>query len=304
MDTRFLEYILALAETGNMTKAAKKLYISQPTLSQFLARQETELGAALFQRANGKYTLTPVGELYADYARKVLSMTDMLEKDIYKLSTATHIVIGTSTSSALKMLVHILPEFCKAYPQAELTLADGHNMRTISAAISKGEVDIAFGSFPSLELYKGHSIELRREEVLLAAPRSHPSVQAMPPDGRGLSCAEFEAQFGSTPLILQMQGSCIRALVDAFLDSRQPRLIACNTNDAPSICDMIASNIGVGFIPADHAAASPQIVCCSLEPRLYRIHSVLYRKDLKLSDPFRLLIELAQKYTAGQGRCG
>ena len=46
MDKRYLEYILALAETGNMTKAARKLYVSQPTLSQFLSKQESEIGRA------------------------------------------------------------------------------------------------------------------------------------------------------------------------------------------------------------------------------------------------------------------
>lgn len=299
MDTRFLEYILALAETGNMTRAAKKLYISQPTLSQFLARQEAELGAALFQRANGKYTLTPVGELYADYARKVLSMTEMLEKDIRRLSMATHIVIGTSTASALKMMVQILPDFCKAYPEAELTLADNHNMRTVSAAIGRGEVDIAFGTIPSPELHEGHSIELQREEVLLAVSRRHPYARRVPDsEGHALTRAEFEEHFGATPLIMQMDGSCIRYLADSFLGSGQPRTIACYTNDAPSICDMVSSGIGIGFIPAGNAENRPDIACYTLEPKPYRIHSVLYRKDLTLTEPFRLLIELAQNYMA------
>ena len=75
MDIRYLKYILALAETGNMTRAAKSLYVSQPTLSQFLTKQETELGSPLFQRSNGTYTLTSAGILYAEYARKVLSLT-------------------------------------------------------------------------------------------------------------------------------------------------------------------------------------------------------------------------------------
>lgn len=304
MDTRFLEYILALAETGNMTRAAKKLYISQPTLSQFLARQEAELGAALFQRANGKYTLTPVGELYAEYARKVLSMTEMLEKDIRRLSMATHIVIGTSTASALKMMVQILPDFCKAYPEAELTLADNYNMRTVSAAIGRGEMDIAFGTIPSPELHRGHSIELRREEVLLAVPREHPYARQLPGgEGHALTRAEFEERFSTTPLILQMDGSCIRYLVDNFLGNA-PRTIACITNDAPSICEMVSSGIGIGFVPAGHAADHPGIICYPLEPGLCRIHSVLYREDLTLTEPFRLLIELAQNYMASRLRQG
>ena len=61
MDTRYLEYILVLAETGNMTRAASKLFISQPTLSQFLAKQEQEIGTPLFLRTGGVYTPHPCG---------------------------------------------------------------------------------------------------------------------------------------------------------------------------------------------------------------------------------------------------
>lgn len=296
MDTRFLEYILVLAETGNMTKAAKKLYISQPTLSQFLARHETEIGAALFERKNGKYCLTPAGELYADYARLVLSLTDKLEKDIYKLCTASHIVVSTTTLSAFRFLVQILPDFCKAYPQVELTMMDHYSLRALDAAIRKGEVDIAFTAVPSLEPYQGQCIELRREEIMLIVPRSHPYTQnALAKGIQSVTQAEFKQYFKDTPLIQQLSGSCIRYLIDAFLDS-QPRITVCNTNNGQSICDMVSDNMGIGFVAADYAAEAANVVSFSLEPKMYRYHSILYRKDLKLTTPFQLLIELTQKY--------
>ncbi len=85
MDKRYLEYILALAETGNMTRAARSSYVSQPTLSQFLAKQEQEIGAPLFQRSGGVYTLTPV-ETSRTTPVKVLALTHTLEKDIERIS--------------------------------------------------------------------------------------------------------------------------------------------------------------------------------------------------------------------------
>lgn len=296
MDTRFLEYILVLAETGNMTKAAKKLYISQPTLSQFLARHETEIGTALFERRNGKYCLTAAGELYAEYARLVLSLTDKLEKDIYKLCTASHIVVGTTTLSAFRFLVQILPDFCKAYPQVELTMMDHFSLRTLDAAIRKGEVDIAFTAVPSPEPYQGHCIALRREEILLIVPRGHPYARHAAAAGiQSVTQAEFMRCFQDTPLILQLSGSCIRYLIDAFLGGR-PRAAICNTSSGQSICDMVSDNMGIGFVSADYAADAPNVACFSLEPKIYRYHSILYRKDLKLTAPFQLLIELTQKY--------
>ncbi len=299
MDTRFLQYILVLAETGNMTKAAKKLYISQPTLSQFLARHETEIGTALFERKNGKYSLTPAGELYADYARLVLSLTEKLEKDIRKLCTTAPIVIATATSSALNRLVQILPIFCKAYPQVELTVMDHHTLQSVDAAIAKGEVDLAFAALPSPGVFPENAIELRREEVRLIVPAGHPAAQQVLREGvQRVTRADFDRFFAEIPMILQLPGTCIRYLIDAFLGSGHAYATVCHTKDARSICDMVANEIGIGFVPVEYLPQGDRIASFPLEPRMYRIHSILLRKDLERSEPVQLLIDLAQKHWA------
>ena len=297
MDIRYLEYILALAETGNMTRAAKKLYVSQPTLSQFLTKQETELGAPLFQRSSGTYTLTPVGSLYAEYARNVLSLTESLEKDIKRVSNTSRIRIGTSASSALQMLSCILADFRKYYPKVELVLSDD-NLRSTSNLIFRGELDLAFVTANSLEQYKGQSIELIKEEVVFAAPSIHPYCQKLSGSrNRSLNSQQLLEHFYKYPFILQHKGSCIRYLIEDFFDKQDFNpTIACSTSHAQSICDMVSSNIGVGFIPAGNEISTKQITFFSLEPRIYRIHSILYRKDLIMKPPHKYLIELAKKY--------
>lgn len=296
MDTRYLEYILVLSETGNMTRAAQKLYISQPTLSQFLAKQEQELGTPLFSRTGGVYTLTPVGELYADYARKVLSLTDILNKDIQRISTASRLSIGTSASRALEMLTSILVDFRKYYPNVELILSD-NNLKTMTNATAKGEVDIAFVTANSLEPYKGHSLELKKEEVVFAAPNTHPYCQTLQKGKRHILTSEdLLKHFRETPFILQLKGSCIRYLADNFLGKNFNPIIACSTSHAQSICDMVSSSIGAAFIPSGYAVSSPNITYFSLEPKMYRIHSILFRKDLIMEPPHKYLVELAKEY--------
>ena len=297
MDIRYLEYILTLAETGNMTKAANKLYISQPTLSQFLARQEQELGTPLFQRSRGVYTLTPVGRLYADYASKVLTLTDVLEKDIKRISKSSSLRIGTSSSRSLQMLTSILVDFRKNYPKVELILSND-NVRSMSNSVSKGEVDIAFVTAHSLEQYKEQSRELKKEEVVFATPSAHPYCQKLNDNTHHtLTSSQLLDNFYNNPFVLQHKGSCIRYLVDEFFGTQDFNpIIACSTNLAQSICDMVSSNIGVGFIPTGYEISSPDITYFSLEPKLYRIHAILFRKNLILSPPLKYLKELAQKY--------
>lgn len=297
MDKRYLEYILVLAETGNMTKAAKKLYVSQPTLSQFLSKQEKELGAPLFQRQEGSYTLTPTGILYAEYARKVLTLTDILEKDIERISNSSRIRIGTSASRALQMLTSILGDFRRDYPRVELILSDD-NLKVMSRAISDGEIDIAFVTANDLEPYKGQSIELKKEEVVFAASSLHPFCKNLDPACRlELDPHTLLQHFGSSPFVLQHKGSCIRYLIDSMFDQHEFNPpVACSTNHAQSICDMVSSRIGVGFIPTGYAIRSPQITYFSLSPKLYRIHAILYRKDLEMEPPHKHLISLAMDY--------
>lgn len=297
MDTRFLQYILTLAETGNMTQAAKKLYVSQPTLSQFLAKQETELGTALFERKNGKYCLTKAGQLYADYARLVLSLTDKLQRDIAKLCTHHRIVFGTSTVSALRIIAQIYPDFCKSYPQLELTIVD-HHLRSVDHAITRGDVDIALVAVPSLDKYEGHSVELQREEIFLVVPSQHPYLQTAAGQQRTpITRKIFDTYFQDTPLVLQLPGACIRYLVDAFFDGH-PRAAVCNTNSAQYICEMVRDNIGIGFVPAAYAAAFPQLAAFSLEPKIHRTHAILYGKDKELEPPIQLLTQLIQQHYA------
>lgn len=299
MDIRYLKYILALAETGNMTRAAKSLYVSQPTLSQFLTKQETELGSPLFQRSNGTYTLTSAGILYAEYARKVLSLTETLEKDMKRISNTSRVHIGTSSTSSMQMLSYILGDFRKYYPRVELVMSD-NNLGSMRNLIARGEIDIAFVTADSLEPYKGQSIELKKEEVVFAAPSNHAYCQKLSTSSsRTLTSAQLLEIFQTTPFILQHKGSCIRYLLENFFEQEEFNpTIACSTSHVQSICDMISSNIGVGFIPGEYPIPKESITCFSLEPKIYRIHSIIYRKDLIMTPPNRCLIELAQKYAA------
>lgn len=74
MTDRQLKYLITLAEEGNMTTAAQKLFISQPSLSYLLGHVEQELGAELFHRNTTPLTLTEAGESYVETARKILGI--------------------------------------------------------------------------------------------------------------------------------------------------------------------------------------------------------------------------------------
>lgn len=299
MDTRYLNYILVLAETGNMTRAAEKLFISQPTLSQFLAKQEHEIGMPLFRRHNGTFTLTSAGKLYADYAKNVLKLTDELEANLQNLSNVNKIRIGTSSARATQMVNSILVDFRKHYPQIELYVSDG-SLAVNSRLIEQNQIDIAFITASSLEPWKNYSLELKREEIVLAVSKERANSTLTVTDiGElpSLTSRQLIECFKDTPFVLQRKGSCIRTLIDEFLAKQDfSPSVACSTNNAQSIRDMAASNIGIGFIPACHARPDANICYISLKPKIYRTHAILYRSTLMMQPVYQHLTNLAIKY--------
>ena len=73
MNEKHMQYILAVLREGSVTAAAKKLYISQPSLSQAIKAAEASLGAPIFDRTTDPMTLTPAGQLYVEAARQISS---------------------------------------------------------------------------------------------------------------------------------------------------------------------------------------------------------------------------------------
>ena len=194
------------------------------------------------------------------------------------------------------MLTSILGCFHEHYPKAELTLSDD-NLKAMKNAISREEIDMAFVTANSLDQPKGQSLELKREEVVFAVPSTHSYCHgAKSSTKHSLTRKELQDNFGNTPFILQLKGSCIRYLIDDFWGNDFNPIIACNTSHAQSICEMVSSNIGVGFIPTGYAVVSPRITYFSLEPKMYRIHAILFRKGLIMESPHKYLVELSLKY--------
>lgn len=82
MDFRDLQYVIAVADCGSITEAAKKLYISQPSLSYIISKIEQDIGVQLFYRKNYPLTLTYAGEKYVDTARTILRLNDNLRREL------------------------------------------------------------------------------------------------------------------------------------------------------------------------------------------------------------------------------
>ncbi len=147
-----MKYVLTLAELKSFSKAAKKLYITQPSLSQYIAGIEKQVGTLLFDRTTNPISLTAAGQAYADAARQILSIEDELKNKLsdYENLDGGTLKIGASTFRSSYMLARSISEFCKSHPGVAVTISDD-NPDDLAEKLINGSIDIliATGKFSS-----------------------------------------------------------------------------------------------------------------------------------------------------------
>lgn len=127
MELRILKYFLMVAKEENITKAAKSLYITQPTLSRQLAQFEEELGVKLFTRSNHKILLTENGKFLQRRAREILYLTEKTKKELSYDNeiVAGEISIGCGEFLGMNELAKLLSEFQEKYPNVKFDIYSG-----------------------------------------------------------------------------------------------------------------------------------------------------------------------------------
>jgi DNA-binding transcriptional LysR family regulator len=139
-----------VAETGNISEAAKNLFISQSAVSQSIKQLETALQVRLFSRSPRGVTLTGEGQMLYNYVRSALGLLQTGED---KLAQAQQLLLGTLTIGASDtvtswFLTPYLEAFHREYPGIRLKIVSGRSAKVLSM-LKSGAVDIAFASSPS-----------------------------------------------------------------------------------------------------------------------------------------------------------
>ncbi|MGX8715996.1 MAG: LysR family transcriptional regulator [Lachnospiraceae bacterium] len=142
MEIRVLRYFLETAREGNMTRAAERLHISQPTMSKQLKELEQELGAKLFIRSNYSIRLTEAGMLLRERAEDILSLVDKTEAEFKSLEMMNRgdIYIGAPESESMELFAEIVCKLQQDYPKVRCNIHSG-NMQDVCEKLDKGLLD-------------------------------------------------------------------------------------------------------------------------------------------------------------------
>ncbi len=144
MEIRVLRYFLETAREGNMTRAAERLYISQPTMSKQLKELENELGVKLFRRSNYNIKLTEAGMLLRERAEDILSLVDKTLEEFKALDhlNSGDIYVGAPESEAMEQFAQAVSDLQKQYPGIRCNIYSG-NMQDVCEKLDKGLLDFA-----------------------------------------------------------------------------------------------------------------------------------------------------------------
>ncbi|MBG7004734.1 LysR family transcriptional regulator [Pseudomonas aeruginosa] len=265
MELRHLRYFIAVAEELHFGRAAERLGISQPPLSQQIQALEEEIGPRLFERTNRRVELTDAGRLFLDESRQVLAQVDkavLLARRAH-LGELGELKIGfTSSAPFTSTIPSSIHAFRKAYPEVHLDLQEMSSRQVLRALL---EESLQVGVIRPLALPDTvHSVELFREPLVAVLRADHP-LAAGSEDGLAIA-ALAEEPFVFFP---RSYGTGLYDQVIAL--TRQagfsPR-IAQEASEAMTIIGLVSAGLGVSILPASF--------------RRTRVDGVVYRT---LGDP-------------------
>lgn len=245
MELRQLEYLVAVADEANFTRAAEKLLVSQPGISAQVRRLERELGQELLDRSGRSVRPTAVGEAVLPYARAALAAVDGARLAVSELTGLLRgsASIGTVTSHNVD-LPRMLAAFHARHPLVEITLFEADTDQLIAKLLA-GEVDAAIISIGAATP-AGLATHVVTEQSIVAAV-SHTHELA---NRDVIALLDIRDQ----PLISLPHGTGLRARLDEAAAAVGIRLHITFEASAPEVlADLAAHQLGVAFLPGQFA---------------------------------------------------
>lgn len=207
MEIHQLRYFVAIAETGNFTRAAERCHVSQPSLSQQIINLENELGHKLFHRLGRKAVLTESGELFIERARRVLHEIETAAREIKDTpATERRITVGAIPTVMPYLMTTIIEQARRKHPNLIIRAREDFRTPLVKSVI-EGDLDMALVSTPVAN--NRVSVEpLFTEQLLLAVPKAHPLATQPIVLGEDLRDETFVLLGHSSALAEQTQRFC------------------------------------------------------------------------------------------------
>lgn len=292
------EYFLTIVKERSISKAAEKLYLSQPYLSQYLAKLESSVGVTLMDRSRTPLKLTPAGELFHAYLESQGYLDRQLKSDLQELQDREQRVvhIGVATWRGSILLPDVLPRYAQRHPDIQVVLHENPAPK-LEELIADNVTDFCIMHIP------GDTSELTyemvmQERILLVGNRSHPLVAARAGEGEETPHFDIRLLEQETLIMLPPDWRMARILHNTFdIYNLKPRRTLLTTNNTTAV-NLVAEGMGFTFLPESGLKRSNHLEQLAFftvgDPPLSCPLAVVYKKNSFLSPAARDFIDLTR----------
>lgn len=303
MDFYQMEQILTVARTGSISEAARKMCISQPTMSHAVAKAEKELGTKLFERGSYPLELTYAGTQYVEAAREMRRIYRNLQKVCLDASQgcAGDLHLGIPHNRSAQILPRIIREYQELFPNIKLHYSSA-NAEDMKEQLDRGELDLCILTKVEQDARFCYEDLFVEELVVAAADGLIRPDQLCPGNPRAV---KLEALSG-LPLIMPARRSGLGKMLELLLEyyhiAPDVRMRVGGNN---ALYTLAGSGLGAAVLPMD-------IVEQSVRPEGLKTYSLsengtgwivcaIFGRSAVISEPERVLLELIRREFGGMG---
>lgn len=296
MNMKQFRYVVVLAAEGSFSRAADKLGISQPSLSQYLKKIEKEVGAQLFDRSGSEIRLTDAGRVYLDSGRNILDIERQMKNKISDITECKYgdLIIGISPHRAIYLMPEAIKKFQRIYPGIHVSLEERTGSLLLENA-ARGDFDLCITAAPADDnIFQ--TVKILDEEVILAVPienelngsseadRKYPVI-----DIKDIDHANFITLSGTQRMQKMLDKIC------SEYDLRYNNAVSVNSIEAQ--ISMVRKGLGMALIPSSVGQAETEgITFFSVKQKLpVREIIAVYRNGRHVTKPMRDMVNILRK---------
>jgi LysR family hydrogen peroxide-inducible transcriptional activator len=276
MEIRQLKYFAAAAELGGFTKAAKRCFVTQPSLSQQIINLEIEIGKPLFIRMGREVRLTPAGETLYNHVKSILNDIESARRAAAGTGDfpeqARSVRVGAIPTIAPYFLPPVLRAFRGDAAEARVVIHEDRTERTIEGCV-EGKLDVGIVALP-IDEPRLIVESLYNEELILVLHRAHPLALK-----REIPLLDLE----SSAFILLDETHCLGKQIVSFCSEKScnPNIV-CKIAQLSTVLELVSVGLGISLVPASVRLGDddPQRVYRDLSGvRPIRTAAIVYREE-------------------------
>jgi len=279
---------LEVARLQSFSRAAEKLYRTQPAISAQIRALEEEFGQKLFDRLGRRIFLTPSGEVLFEYGERLLALHRETMQRVREAhgAVAGKLIVGANEATCLYVLPQVFAEFKRQYPQVGISIFRSYSHKILQR-MSESEVDLGIVTLP-VSQNNLNVTPIFEDELHVVVPAGHPFAKR-----KSVKVDELVKE----PLIFPKGGHTRELLERIFRKYRNQLQISMELASVETIKKFVGAGLGVSLLSRSYATIEEQSGVLKLVPiegmKLVRKLGLVYRTDRHLSRAAQAFAEVA-----------